>query len=149
MRFVADAMLGKLAKWLRVLGCDTRYRSYYKDLGPFVGEGRRLLTRDRKRAERFPDAVLIRSDRVGDQVVQLREELGLSPDRSQWFSRCLVCNAPLEPVQPERARENVPEYVFYRNMPEIRYCPACGRHYWPGSHRERMLRQLRLWGFEG
>jgi uncharacterized protein len=147
MRFVLDSMLGKLAKWLRVLGYDAAYRSPYHDIHSFVKEGRTLLSRDAKLVGLYPEAALIRADRVGDQMMELKERLALSPDRSLWFSRCLRCNVPLQKAPSPRASEEIPEYIFYRQMPEVKSCPSCGRFFWPGSHRERMLNQLRRWGF--
>jgi uncharacterized protein with PIN domain len=45
------------------------------------------------------------------------------------------------------AREGIPEYVYYQGLTKIRTCPSCGRYFWPGSHRERMIEQLTTWGF--
>ncbi len=142
-------MLGRLAKWLRVLGYDTHYQSHYRPgvLDKFVREGRLLLSRRSGTTTGYPDALLIRGNRVGEQMIELKERIHLAPDRSHWFTRCLICNAVLEQVNAHEARENVPEYVFYQNMPGIRSCSSCGRYYWPGSHRTRMLKQLATWGF--
>ena len=151
MRFVADSMLGKLAKWLRVLGYDTHYQSCYQTdtIGRFVTEGRRLLSRHRKSVDRYDNAILICSDHVGEQLTELRESARIDPDPSDWFCRCLICNSLLEYPRVEQARENVPEYIFYHNTMEIRFCPSCERYYWPGSHRFRMVGQLDKCGFKG
>jgi len=149
-QFVADAMLGKLAKWLRVLGYDTYYQPGYTPeiLASLVGEGRVLLTRHRKRAEQSGHmGVLIHSNHVGEQLSELARALNLKPDPSAWFSRCLVCNVPLSASSEADAREKVPDYIFHQNVNQIRFCPTCGRHYWPGSHRSRMEAQLKRWGF--
>ncbi|RLB30718.1 MAG: hypothetical protein DRH11_14400 [Deltaproteobacteria bacterium] len=144
-------MLGKLAKWLRILGYDTYYQSYYPAgaLDQSVMEGRRLLTRRRETAVRYADALLINADRVGKQIIELKEKAPLKPLPAKWFTRCLVCNTLLEKVEKEKARENVPEYVFYQDVSGIRVCPSCGRYYWQGSHRKRMRAQLEAWGFIG
>jgi uncharacterized protein with PIN domain len=149
MRFVADSMVGKLAKWLRVLGYDTHYERSY---GPgaidrLVRGGRYLVSRHKGTVDLHCSAVLLHGNRVGEQLVELRARMPLSPARSQWFSRCLICNVLLEGVGEGEARENVPEYIFFQNMTGIRSCPLCGRYYWPGSHRARMVRQLEEWGF--
>lgn len=149
MRFVADSMLGKLAKWLRVLGYDTLYQPYYGHgvIDQLLKEDRRLLSRREETSNQYSNSILLHADIAGEQLAELKDMVNLAPDRSNWFSRCLICNALLRKAQPDEARENVPEYVFYQNMAGIRSCPSCGRYYWPGSHRARMIRQLREWGF--
>jgi hypothetical protein len=150
-RFLADCMLGRLAKWLRILGYDTHYRrmpSGESARAPDGGEDRRLLTR-REALKGRPGVVFIRSDHVGEQLRQMAEEGWIRPDPERTFRRCPVCNNPLEEVDLESTRERVPDYVFHRHAPDFRRCPACGRHYWHGSHRERMRAQLEAWGLTG
>jgi len=149
MRFIVDSMLGRLATWLRVLGYDTYYQSAYRE-GELAGrmlQGRHLVTRDRTRWQRSGNVVFLESDQVGAQLKELFAFLQLPPDPSRWFTRCLRCNAVLEPAAEEEAMEKVPEYVFYESGGRIKVCRSCGRYYWPGSHRTRMLRQLAVWGF--
>ena len=149
IKFVADCMLGRLAKWLRVLGYDTHYQRYYRpgDIEHLVKEGRLLLSRHRGATGRYTNAVLINANGVSGQIAELKERTRLVPVRSNWFSRCLICNVLLTEALIDAAQENVPEYVFYENMAGIRFCPLCGRYYWPGSHRKRMIKQLEEWGF--
>ncbi len=149
VRFVADSMLGKLAKWLRVLGYDTRYKSYYGPgvIDQLVEDGGRVLSRRKETTDLYKNAVLIRSTDTGGQMEELRQKIDLAPDRSKWFSRCLICNVLLKEVDTGEARENVPEYVFYKNMIEIRFCPSCGRYFWPGTHRDKMEETLIKLGF--
>ncbi len=149
MKFLADAMLGKLAKWLRVLGYDTHYQSQYKpaSMNKLIEEGRLLLTRHIEKASLYENAVLLHGNNVSDQMKELKEKIILESDESNWFSRCLICNALLQDARPEEAQQSVPEYVFYENLKVIRYCSSCGRYYWPGSHRNRMMERLKEWGF--
>ena len=143
-------MLGRLAKWLRVLGYDTHYQRFYPS-GAIKGlliQERRLLSRNRGLVRCFPGTLLIQSSRVGDQLREVAMQIGMTPDRSRWFSRCLICNELLEAVETEEALERIPEYVYYQGPSKIRACPSCGRYFWPGSHRERMIKQLSGWGFE-
>ncbi len=141
-------MLGKLAKWLRVLGYDTLYQPFYKEgiIAESVREGRKLLSRHKPTVARYTNSVLIHADHVKDQLCELLKGGTITSDRSEWFSRCLLCNIPLEDAKGADVRENVPEYVFYQSASEISFCPSCGRYFWPGSHRERMVRQLEEWG---
>ncbi|MBW1765757.1 MAG: hypothetical protein JRJ65_01755 [Deltaproteobacteria bacterium] len=149
MRFLTDSMLGRLAKWLRVMGFDTHYQPFYQEgmVESLMREGRLLLSRRRSTADRYPESLFIRSDHVKDQLLELRENGYLTYCRSSWFARCIICNLPLRNVAAEDARENVPEYVFYQNITGIRFCPSCSRYFWPGTHRRKMIRLLDEWGF--
>ena len=149
VKFVADSMLGKLAKWLRILGYDTIYQSYYRTgiIDRLMKEDRCLLSRHEKTVTQYTSALLLHSDRVGEQLAELERLIPLKPDQSKWFSRCLICNALLKEAKEDKAWGNIPEYVFYQNIKGIRFCPSCGRYYWPGSHRTNMMSQLREWGF--
>ena len=146
---MADSMLGRLAKWLRIMGYDTHYQSFYAmgDFGPLVRDERRLLSRHAKTTDQYPGSLMLRSDHVKRQLHEIRTWFQLEPDRLRWFTRCLICNVPLKKTQVEDIRLNVPDYVLYEKPTQIRFCPSCGRHFWPGSHRERMIRQLENWGF--
>ena len=147
-RFVAEPMLGKLTKWLRTMGYDVCYQHSYReeDLTRLMAEGRRLLSRRMEAKGRHPEAILIRSDRVGEQIKELRELGCLKLDPTKFFTRCLRCNLPLQEADPETARSNLPDHVCHENLSDIRFCPQCGRFFWPGTHRDRMLKQLRDWG---
>lgn len=139
-RFLADAMLGRLARWLRALGYDTAYDPAVHDpelVRVAAEEGRVLLTRDRHLVEHLrPERALLVTD--DDPLVQLRQVVDacrLSPP-VQLFSRCLMCNGVLRPATPEEAAL-VPEAS--RGLPgPVRRCPDCGRVFWHGSHTRRM-----------
>ena len=148
-RFIADSTLGRLAKWLRVMGYDTVYQSFYRkdDITKLVREGRILLYRHQATVTHHPSSLLIRSDHLKTQLHEMEDMGAITSDRSRWFSRCLICNMLLEEADTTVTRQNVPEHVIYQSPPVIRFCPSCGRHFWPGSHRERMKRQLEEWGF--
>jgi uncharacterized protein with PIN domain len=148
-RFVADPTLGRLAKWLRVMGYDTTYQPFYrKDTIPeLVREGRILLYRQQAPVTHYPSSLMIHSDHIKEQLHEMKDIGAITPDRSKWFRRCLICNILLEEANATAARQNVPEHVIYQSPSVIRFCPSCGRHFWPGSHRERMNRQLEEWGF--
>ncbi|MGD9047116.1 MAG: Mut7-C RNAse domain-containing protein [Anaerolineae bacterium] len=143
MRFIADAMLGTLAKWLRILGYDTLFDPNLDDhqlVRLARAQGRVLLTRDRELARRRGLSVLlVSSEHLGAQVGQVLAEFNLEPDQS--FSRCPVCNVPLAKVDHETARSRVPAYVAQTHK-TFKSCPACQRIYWRGSHWQRMDDQL-------
>ena len=138
-------MLGRLARWLRVLGFDTVYDPSVDD--PALvrladAEGRILLTRDRHLLRELHPrrAIEITSDTPLQQLADLVAALELkAPD--ELFTRCLLCNTPLEKMAPADAMTVLPAAA--RALPgPVRRCPSCGRAYWPGSHVRRMTRAL-------
>jgi len=143
LRFVADVMLGRLARWLRIAGFDVLYSNRFSDdelLLVARREGRVLLSRDtrllvRKAAASF---VYLESDRVQDQVRQILALAGTLPGP---LSRCLDCNEPLLEVEREKVRNRVPVFVF-ETQPRFKQCPGCGKIYWAGTHRHAVLRAL-------
>jgi hypothetical protein len=141
-RFTADAMLARLARWLRVLGFDTLYDPAVHDhelVRISNEEGRTLLTRDRHllRELRPLHALEITHDGALDQLKQTVTALAL-PAPAELFTRCMVCNSLLsDPLPPAEADALVPEGV--RGIPgPVRQCPTCLRVYWHGSHTRRM-----------
>jgi len=146
LRFVADAMLGRLARWLRILGYDTLYNAAWDD--PYLvrlarAEGRVLLTRDTGLARRRGVRVLlVEGEMLDEQIAHLRRVLGIAARAA--YSRCPVCNGELRPVSKEIMRGRVPPYVFATQQ-VFRVCPDCGRAYWRGTHWERMREVLAGW----
>lgn len=142
MKFVLDRMLGRLAKWLRVLGYDAIYERDLEDgsVIRYVQQGYSVLTRGNRFAGlRLGGIVRLHHDRVEDQLLQLHAENRIQVDRKERFSRCIRCNEILVPVSKEEARKYVPEYVYHRHD-SFRRCPGCNRFYWPGTHLDRMTR---------
>jgi len=139
MRLVTDAMLGRLAKWLRVLGFDTLY--WRGDDAGLVrlalAENRLLLTRDTRLPPRLPPGrtLLIESDHYDEQLRQVIGRLGRPPHSGH---RCLRCNLLLETTDKAELRGRVPEFVWYRHERFAR-CPGCLRIYWEGTHFQRMI----------
>jgi hypothetical protein len=142
-KFVADAMLGTLAKWLRILGYDTVLDPALDDnqLARLArAEGRVLLTRDRELARRRGLRVLlVAGESLEDQICQVLTELNLVPDRA--YSRCPICNEPLETLDAAEARAHVPAYVA-RTQEQFSICPVCRRVYWRGTHWQHMEERL-------
>ena len=141
-RFIADEMLGRLAKWLRAIGYDTVCHKGGGD-GALVQraleEDRIILTRDaglvkRKLARK---SLFIRSENPKEQLKQVVKELGLDTE-SNLFTRCLVCNRELVSVGKQCVRDKVPIYT-YLTQSKFYGCPGCGRVYWPGTHKDSML----------
>ena len=146
MKFLADSSLGRLSKWLRILGCDTVYHRGEADrsfLRIAEKEGRAVLTRRKEILQRQHPGpiVFVENDRVEDQVVEVLGKLGLQPKPEAFFTICLECNVPLKVAEKDEVRHEIPDYV-YRTQQGFMRCPQCGRIYWPGTHRERALSVL-------
>lgn len=148
-RFTADAMLGRLSKWLRVMGYDTHHQMSHDEEAVLeaIQEGRVFLSCRAGISDEHPGIVRVLSHRVGEQLRELVERKVLSPRRTEWFQRCLICNVPLRKAAGEISMESVPDYVLHHESSDIRWCPACRRLFWAGTHKENMIRQLEKWGF--
>lgn len=146
MTFVADCMLGRLAKWLRILGFDVLYFSRAEDrelVDVARREGRVLLTRDTgliERTAKRPNRLFVRSDGWEDQVAQVLDEYGLW-DKIRPNTRCVECNLPLKPLSRERARNLVTPYVR-EHASSFAVCPGCDRVFWQGTHYGDMERKI-------
>ncbi|HVO95927.1 MAG TPA: Mut7-C RNAse domain-containing protein [Terriglobales bacterium] len=146
--FAADRMLGRLAKWLRVLGFDVIYGPHLSGYGLIRAaraEGRVILTRDSRLKQRQPPPfLLISSDHYREQLEQVIGEFRLDTGR-KFFTRCLKCNSLLQP-RPKKAVESiVPPYVF-TTQERFFWCPSCQKVYWPATHHQRMVIELREMG---
>lgn len=149
LKFVADQMLGQLAKWLRILGFDTEYLNSTTDsdlLRVARDEGRILLTRDSQLFKTRPiirkqiPAVLVRHDRLEDQLRQLIEEFRL--DETAFKEPfCTKCNARIQTVAKSSIAGRVPSYVF-KTQDQFAICPQCGSIYWKGTHWEKMRNKI-------
>jgi uncharacterized protein len=141
-RFMADRNLGKLAKWLRILGYDTLYDREVADQNFLrrAGEGGRIaLTRKRDLDHlSYPvRLVIVKADHVEGQLGEVFEALALEPDASKRMTRCLNCNAQLEEIPKVTVEGLVPAYV-YGTCTRFRRCPRCARIFWPGTHTRRV-----------
>lgn len=143
MTFLVDCMLGKAAKWLKILGFDVLFFSSAEDealLELASKEARTLLTRDHALAARArarkAACLLVESEVWEEQVRQVLDDLGLTAE-ARPFTRCVECNEPLRPLSPQNAANLVAPFVLERET-EFSLCPACGRVFWPGTHHADM-----------
>ena len=148
-RWVADEMLGRLARYLRIFGHDVEYVRGLEDeevAERARSEGRVLVTRDRALARRVPGSLLLRSPWIGGQLREVRAAFP-SACFEPRFDRCTRCNAPLErwsaPTSGQWPEELPVERV--RQGLAVFCCPACGQRYWEGSHAERIRREVATW----
>ncbi len=139
MKFIADVMLGSLAKRLRFLGFDVLYDRTLNDneiIRLSLEQGRVILTRDSGLAARplAANHLFINRDRMSAQVEQV---LSAFPASSRPLTRCSECNDVLASLQKRDAKDLVPPQV-YEAHDEFLQCASCGRIYWKGSHVKRM-----------
>ncbi len=145
-KFAADEMLGKLARWLRIMGLDVAHRRPFPDqelLELATREDRVVLTRDTKLAGLNPPPRVwfIEHDLPFHQLSEVVGRAGIDP-WERAFTRCAMCNQALVDAGREEVAGQVPPFV-YSTQTEYRRCTNCGRIYWPGSHRARMERLFR------
>ena len=141
-QFVVDSMLGRLARWLRILGFDTWYFREIDDrelLNLHAETGRTLLTRDTHlvQCRGVGRHVLVESDGWEDQLRQVVAALSLDVCPERMLTRCLLCNRRLETLAPEEAYGRIPDYVA-GSTSAFQGCRSCDKVYWAGTHRRRM-----------
>ena len=148
-KFIVDHNVGKLAKWLRLMGYDARFFRGESDaelVAIALNEGRIILTRDTRIMQRRLvtkgklKALLIASDQPQRQIRQLINSLNLNYHFNP-FSLCLECNQPLVERKKAELEELIPPYVF-KTQEQFRQCPSCQRIYWRGTHWRAMTRRL-------
>lgn len=151
MKFIADGMLGKLARWLRLAGHDV---TYVGDFGVPADEqddvlleraklGRRvLLTCDlvlHRRAKRAGiRSAYVESDDVVKQLVEVSKRCGRKIRIEPESSRCPTCNGSLGPASKGEIKGIVPASVL-KAQREFWRCKNCGKVYWQGTHWKTIL----------
>jgi len=145
--FAVEKTLGKLAKWLRLLGFDTVYEPGIAtaEFIENLESARILLTRTQRirKQSLHCKSIFVQSDHWTAQLKQLVLELGLTPDQTRPFSRCLHCNVPIVTAEKDSLWGRVPDYIF-ETKEHFRKCPKCNRIYWPGTHTRTSLGKIEL-----
>jgi uncharacterized protein len=146
-KFITDATLEKLAKWLRLLGYDTVV--FHKEAGREMlrlaqAERRIVLTRRSDMTERqFSGCLyLIAGKDISSQLNDVISKFALKLEKRQMFGICLKCNKKLHSVSGEALRNLVPPYVFEHSV-NFNQCPSCQNIFWEGTHRRNSLRFLK------
>jgi len=145
-RFVADVHLGKLARYLRLLGFDTLYPAEAGDaelIGISTRDRRIVLTCDLGLLERqaLTRGYRLRSADPQLQVSEVVHAFALEKELRP-FTRCMSCNVLLRPIGRQAVADRVPSRVF-RRYRRFTFCPECGRIYWRGTHFQRLERSIR------
>lgn len=148
-RFIVDCNVGKLAKWLRLMGYDAIFFTGVSDaelVAKALAEGRVILSRDTQIMKRRVvtsgrlKAILLRDDEPELQIRQVIRELGLNSN-FRPFTICLECNQALIERGKGEVKELVPPYV-YQTQSQFMQCPSCQRIYWRGTHWQAMTKRL-------
>ena len=149
-KFICDANVGKLGKWLRIVGVDATFLDPRRDEELILlarREGRIILTTDSGIASRpyVERCLLIKSRDYREQLKEVCDAFGLQLSPARVFSRCIECNRPVEPAAKGDIEGRVAEHVLAEHD-EFFLCPSCGRVYWPGTHLRNTLESLRSMG---
>lgn len=137
VRFTADQSLGKLAKWLRILGFDAAIRHFDKTAVSDrpLPERRILLTR-MTRLKHLPASVFITSNDPMRQLKQVIRDMRITRNDIRLLTRCAECNRELTSIDKAAVFTKVPDYIWQHHR-RFHHCPECGRIFWPGSHARR------------
>jgi len=136
VKFILTPELGRLCRWLRIVGYDAYYfRGRDSSLiVKALQEDRIILTRRKKLAqESAVKKVIIHYDCLKDQIRELKEKIGLDINPDNLFSRCTDCNAEIRKVDKQLVKDKVPQYV-YQTQNEFYKCPKCKKIFWKGTH---------------
>jgi uncharacterized protein with PIN domain len=139
-RFLVDKPLGKLAKWLRILGFDAQYSmdpSGGRSAAGQLERKRIFLTRSKKSNPTDPgESLWIESDIVYEQLKEIIHCLGIERKNIKPFTRCIRCNSPLQRIDKSAIRGRIPDYPWEKHT-QFHQCPVCRRIFWPGTHIQR------------
>ena len=150
-RFMADHMVIKLGKYLRILGYDAvwdRTHRTHELIEAANRDGRWFLTRNARLPAEYPAParlVLLKSE---NPVEQLRELHALRPldFSSRRFTRCIRCNVDLDPMADKAAVRDLVHPNVWQRYEQFSRCPECGTVFWKGSHVRNTCRKLGLTG---
>ncbi len=137
-KIIADSMLGRLVRYLRLSGYDVLYMrcSDEEILGTAERLSRVLITRDKELFEKAINkgikAIYVKSQEIDDQIAELINK-GFKFNKTPAEARCPICNSDVEPIEKEKVKGRVPERV-YNYIDEFWICKKCGKIYWHGGH---------------
>jgi uncharacterized protein with PIN domain len=148
VKFVADGMLGKLTRWLRMIGQDVIYSVQLDDnqlLGLAKAETRVLLTKDlelyKRAIGRGLDAYYVEGKTEPERLAEVARRYGLELAVDMGKSHCPLCNTPLKTAEKERLK-NLLEPNTYKNYELFWRCPNCSQIYWQGAHWKQIINTL-------
>ena len=146
IKFILTSELGKLARWLRIMGFDAVYYNN-NNIGTLIIQALRddrvIVTRRQSKIDDLEKKTLVlAADKLTEQLREVIAKLHLQIEEYKMFSRCALCNEVLVEVKKEELRELIPEYV-YMTQEFFRQCTLCKRVYWQGSHWGNVTRTIK------
>lgn len=149
LKFITDGMLGKLTRWLRMLGQDVKYLRSFEDdemIKIAKADCRIILTRDlklyRQAMKQGSTAFLVEGSTEAEKLADLARRFDISLKFDVKVSRCPKCNSSIKSVSKEEVISKLPEATSsYYN--EFWMCSGCGQVYWHGSHWRRIEKTLK------
>jgi uncharacterized protein len=148
LKFIADGMLGKLTRWLRMLGQDVEYSKNAEDMDLLAAakkENRILLTRDFELYQRALgkniDAFYVQGSTGEEKLAELAKRYDVPLEIDMSKSRCPKCNELVKPVPREKLAETVEKNTF-EHYSEFWQCSKCGQIYWQGAHWTKIEKSL-------
>jgi uncharacterized protein with PIN domain len=148
LKFIADGMLGKLTRWLRILGHNVKYSNKLDDAQLIIiakKEQRILLTRDlelyQQATAKGIDAFYLNGQTEEERLAELAKRFNIKLDVNMTISRCPKCNTQVKPVSKGNVIDKIEKSTFqYYN--EFWECPKCGQIYWQGAHWTKIRKML-------
>lgn len=148
LRFITDGMLGKLTRWLRLLGFDVEYANDMEDkklMATAKEEKRILLTRDLELFQQCTaheiDAFLVEGRTEAERLACMAKKYGFALNIDVTVSRCSKCNTSIKSVQKDSVADKL-EPATFRYYDEFWQCPNCGQIYWKGAHWKKITQTL-------
>jgi uncharacterized protein with PIN domain len=148
LKFVADGMLGKISRWLRILGHDVKYENNASDdevLRVAIVESRILLTRDSglfHRTHAFNvKGVLVLEQKLEEKLANIAHRFKIKLDIDVTNSRCPLCGSCLERVARTQVTNKVPKKTLKR-FNDFWLCTSCDKVYWQGTHWKNIIQTL-------
>lgn len=145
MKFLLTRELGRLAKWLRILGFDAEYFNA-DNINSLIIQALRderiIITRN----HRLPKSagikiIMVKAEKIKEQLAEVLKVLKIKLATETMFTRCIICNVELTDIEKEKVKDKVPEYVF-ETQEHFITCPKCNRVYWQGTHWGNVTKTL-------
>ena len=156
IKFLTDAMYGRLTRFLRIFGYDTVYaddlEEFFK-LNPVpddklaeyaIKNDRIIITRDYPFYKKHRDrSVFLEGKGIYNYLQQLKNKLDLEYNFDIQKARCSICNSELERVQDKNEIENDVKPETFKHYENFFQCKNCKKVYWKGSHIEKIMERLK------